>query len=172
MSAVGLEPPTYHRELIDGREIQKPVPKKLHTFIQVFLIQWLSNNLPRGYRIASELNVLTGHQTEQGRREYVVPDVMIVRHAAEYQDGDLAEPPLLAVEILSPGQTIGDLFVRADRILRLGCPMVWVIWPEKRQAWTYSPDALIESLGLLVANLPGENIPIGISLAELWTALD
>ena len=33
MSAV-LTEPIYHTELIDGREIQKPLPKNLHAFTQ------------------------------------------------------------------------------------------------------------------------------------------
>ena len=33
------------------------------------------------------------------------------------------ELPLWGVEIYTPGQIIGDLFVRAARLLKLGCPL-------------------------------------------------
>jgi Uma2 family endonuclease len=89
--------------------------------------------LPEPYLALTELNVLTGQCTADGRHEYVVPDVVIVNRNAKYEDGSLEEPPIWAVEILSPGHTIGELFIRAKRILKLGTPLVWVIWPEKRK---------------------------------------
>jgi hypothetical protein len=45
MSTV-LTQPQYHVELIDGREVEKPVPKKLHVFVQQYLIVELTRVLP------------------------------------------------------------------------------------------------------------------------------
>lgn len=168
MSAV-LTEPLYHVELIDGQEVEKPLPKKLHILVQRFLILDLTRKLPIEILAMPELNVLTGGVTPEGRREYVVPDVTVVARSAEYENGDLAEPPIWSVEILSPGQTIGDLFVRAERLLNLGCPLVWVIWPEKQRAWEYSTD-LDEQRTQLTGRLPnGETIVVPLS--EIWAEL-
>ncbi len=156
--------PTYHVELIDGREIEKPLPKKLHTFIQVFLIMRLGAIVYSGFRIASELNVLCG-------ADRLAPDVMIVRRGAKYDDGDLQDPPALAVEILSPGQTIGALFDKAARLIGAGAPSCWVIWPERRKVWIYSGDDLLEASDNLTARL-AENETLTISLKDLWASLD
>jgi Uma2 family endonuclease len=169
MSAV-LTESLYHVELIDGREVEKPLPRKLHILVQRYLIVDLTRQLPAGYLAMPELNVLTGGRTPEGRREYIVPDVAVVERSAKYEEGDLAEPPIWGVEILSPGQTIGDLFVRAERLLKLGCPLVWVIWPEKRKAWEYSTN-LEEQHTQLAGRLPsGETIVI--PLAEMWAELE
>jgi Uma2 family endonuclease len=161
----------YHVELIDGREIEKPLPKKLHVFIQRFLILELTRLLPGSYVSLPELNVLTGSVTREGRREYIVPDVTVVAAGMKYEDGDLAQPPLWGVEILSPGQTIDDLFVRAGRLLKLGSPLAWVIWPEKRKAWEYRTDDLIQKQDALLSKLPtGEEIRVEI--APMWAELD
>ena len=133
MSAVLAGGCHYHLEVIDGREV-KPAPKKLHILIQTYLIIALNRMLPPRYRALPELNCSRGEQARLGRREYIVPDIQVVERAARYEDGDLAEPPLWGVEILSPGQTIGDLFVRAERLLKLGAPLTWVIWPERRKS--------------------------------------
>lgn len=168
-----LTEPVYHVELIDGREVQKPLPKKLHVLIQTYLIIKLAQLLPEPYEPMSELNVLTGTKTVEGRREYVVPEVVVVSRSSRYEDGDLAEPPVWAVEILSPGQTIGDLFVRAERLLKFGTPLVWVIWPEKRKAWEYSPGNLNERDIELTASLPSEKPKrIKVPLSEMWARLD
>ncbi len=155
-------------ELIDGCEIEKPLPKKLHFFIQSYLVLALRHALSRAYIAGAELNILTGDRTPDGRREFVVPDVVVVDRGAKYEDGDLAQPPLLAIEILSPGQTIGDMFNRAERLLRLGTPVVWVVWPEKRQAWERTSDSLVEKTLTLSAGIDA----VEIQLAEMWSELD
>ena len=121
----------------------------------------------RRYRAVSELNILTGGRTPDGRREYIVPDVTVMAPGMQYEDGNLAEPPLWGVEILSPGQTIDDLFVRAGRLLKLGSPLAWVIWPEKRQVWEYRPGDLVEKHDALLAALP-DGTEIRVELAEMW----
>lgn len=162
-----LTTPQYHVELIDGREVEKPLPKKLHAVCQTFLIEELNRAFQRRYRALSELNVLTGALTPEGRREYTVPDVTVAAPRMRYEEGDLAEPPIWGVEILSPGQTIADLFVRAERLLKLGCPLVWVIWPEKRKVWEYRPGDLAEKGDALLGELPDGTV-VRVSLADMW----
>ena len=79
------------------------------------------------------------------------------------------ELPLWGVKLYTPGQTIGDLFVRAERLLNLECPLAWVIWPEKQRAWEYSTD-LEEQRTQLMGRLPsGETIVVPLS--EIWAEL-
>ena len=61
--------------------------------------------------------------------------------------------------------------MRAGRLLAFGCPMAWVIWPEKRRAWELTATDLVEVHTALRAPLPG--IPeIEIELADMWKVLD
>lgn len=163
MSTVSTEP-AYHLERIDGREVQKPSPKKLHAFIEGYLISVLSRDLPKRYRVGPELNVLCG-------QDRLVPDVTVVERNARYEDGDLADPPQLAVEILSPGETVGQLFDKADRLVRSGCPVCWIVWPEHRQAWMYFADRMIEATETLTASL-SDGSRIEVKLAEMWAELE
>lgn len=163
MSTVQTQP-AYHLERIDGQEIQKPLPKKLHFLIERYLVIVLSNRLPKRYVAGPELNVLCGE-------DRLVPDVTVTERTARYDDGDLADPPLVAIEILSPGQTVGQLFDKADRLVRAGAPVCWVIWPERRQAWMYSSDLMIEAKEVLAASL-SDGSSIEVSLPEMWAELD
>ena len=164
----------YHVELIDRREVEKPTPKKLHTWIQVYLIVALAKILPEAFEPLSELDVLTGAQTPDGRREYICPDVQVASRTAKYEEGMLAEPPVLGIEILSPGQTITELFGRADRLVKLGVSSVWVIWPEKRRAWQVGPARIDEATTKLSFRLSAGTEPeyLDIHLPEMWKVLD
>lgn len=169
MSAV-LTEPLYHTELIDGREIQKPLPKNLHAFVQTYLLQWFGRQLPRPYRVVSELNVICGS-------DRLVPDVVIASRTARYIDGNLADPAILAIEIMSPGQTLSDLLDRCERLLAAGTSRCWIIWPDRRKAWTYTSEELLcEASDVLIAALPdtasqSESDQLHISLSEIWAEL-
>lgn len=155
--------PAYHTEFIDGREIQKPLPKNLHAFIQSFLLQWCGRELPKQYRVVSELNVICGH-------DRLVPDAVVIPRSARFVDGDLADPALLAIEIMSPGQTLSDLLDRCERLVKAGTPVCWIIWPERRKAWTYtSEETLKEDSKALRMMLMDE--PLDLSLSEMWAEL-
>ncbi len=165
MSTVLAHTP-YHSELIDGREIEKPLPKKLHAIIQSYLIHALGSSLPEALRVLNELNVLCGRNHE----DRLVPDVTVAARNAAYRDGDLLDPAILCVEILSPGQALSSLFDRAERLIAAGTPVCWIIWPERRQAWIYRQDAMHEAVERLSAD--PEHGELAISLAEMWAELD
>lgn len=156
----------YQSELIDGREIEKPSPKILHAIIQSYLIRTLGSSLPAALRVLNELNVLCG----RSHQDRLVPDVTVAARTAVYRDGDLLDPAVFCVEILSPGQALSNLFDKAERLLAAGTPVCWIIWPESRQAWIYRQNAMHEVTEYLTAD--SEHGRLEISLAEMWAELD
>lgn len=163
MGTVAIEP-LYHSEFIDGREVQKPLPKKLHALIQKFLLLALNRDLPSMYEVLPELNVLCG-------QDRLVPDLTVASRDARYIEGDLADPAAFVVEILSPGQSLSDLIGKADRIVRSGTPLCWVFWGEARRAWMYTSSDMEEAREVISASLPGSN-RLDVRLDELWEQLD
>jgi len=154
--------PTYHTELIDGAEVEKPLTKNLHSLIQSYLVGFFRLQLPT-YRVMPELNVLCGS-------DRLVPDLVITKHGAKYIDGDLAEAPLLAIEIISPGQTLGQLLDRCERLLKAGTPLCWVILPERKQAWSYVKENFTQATAQLIFTLPDHKIIIPLN--EMWKELE
>ena len=154
---------SYHTELIDGREIEKPLPKNLHAFVQTFLIGFFLRTLSARYRVASELNLLCGP-------DRLVPDLTVMARDARYLDGDLADAAVLAVEIFSPGQTVNDLFDKCRRITDAGTKLCWVIWPENRKAWMYSINDTRQAETSLSVKIDEQEI--SVPLAEMWAELD
>jgi Uma2 family endonuclease len=77
----------------------------------------------------------------------------------------LGEPPLLAIEILSPFETVGAVAEKISAFLDTGVALVWVVDPEFRTVTAYRPDAppeLFHEHQDLTAepHLPGFSVPV------------
>ncbi|MBV9081918.1 MAG: Uma2 family endonuclease, partial [Acidobacteriaceae bacterium] len=95
--------------------------------------------------------------------EVRIPDVVFYRSGAGMQNGILIDPPLLAIEILSPSQRQSELFAKCEAYHAWGAPCCWVIDPSTKTAWEYHCGETVESKkDLLTA---GE---ITISIADLF----
>ena len=166
---------SYHLESIDGVEIEKPLPKRPHWVVQTFLTQWFGRIVTdKNYDVMSEANVICG-------ADRLVPDVALAPMNSRYLDGDLVDPPTLAVEIISPGQTLVETIDKCNRLLRAGTQMCWIIWPEKRLAWNYSSEDLEKvttQTGFsqnLIFGYVGDrtlNDVESLPIADIWAELD
>jgi Uma2 family endonuclease len=126
----------YHVERIHGQEIQKPLPKRLHWIVQarIFreLLKWEG---ALRIDVGAEVDLLCGE-------DRLIPDVAVVKKNAPYRDGVVLGGAELAVEIMSPGQTIGQLFDKCEILHAGGTKHCWVIWPAKHTAWRYDAGEL------------------------------
>ena len=171
MGANVVSKASYHTELIDGQEIEKPLPKYLHAVIQTYIVGWFITHFPAAGAL-SELNVICG-------ADRIVPDITVPPQNAQFIDGDLVSPPDLAIEILSPGQLLNDVTSKCDRLLQAGTGICWIIWPERRRAWNFSLDD-IEELNNTNRFLRFGNperfgalqLQSSLSVEDLWAELD
>ena len=65
-----------------------------------------------------------------------IPDVCIVSSKHEVEQ-TLTRPPLVCIEILSPGDTLASTRPRLEDYRSFGVSENWVFHPADRQAWTY-----------------------------------
>jgi len=54
-------------------------------------------------------------------------------------------PPLLCIEILSPGDTLNEIWVRTHDYLSIGVPVCWIMDPRATRAWTVTESGLVEA---------------------------
>ncbi|MEG3893216.1 Uma2 family endonuclease [Microcoleus sp. AT8-B1] len=91
----------------------------------------------------------------------------------ELPDGFLEGAPDLAVEILSPSNTVAEIHDKLVEYFENGARLVWVIHPQEQYVLVYrssqEPDRLLKS----VNSLDGEEIVPGFTLpiAELFQKL-
>jgi Uma2 family endonuclease len=129
-------------ELVDGQAIPKMSPKKNHsrlTCAVLYLLDAWSNG--RG-EVCPELAITL---TRNGQSWVPTPNLLYLskeRLPADWND-DVAcsVPPDLAIEIISPGQTSGQLAAKARAYLDAKVLRVWVVDSDARSITVFYPDA-------------------------------
>jgi Uma2 family endonuclease len=158
-------------EFVNGEVTQKPMTKPDH------------------YAIAEELTVRLGLYWRQAGggssgpeptvnvsrgtdRRYRVPDVAYWAPGKPRRVGEVFAPPTLAVEILSPGQTMTELRDKCREYRARGTDVCWLVNPRRRTVEVFDAErdgvALMAGGVLESPHLPGFELP----LDELFAALD
>ena len=111
-------------EMFDGAVFVSPSPGFGHADAVLALAGRLRAAAPPGLRVlASPFPVRLGRRTE------LCPDLVVARYVDLTRD-ELTAPPLLAVEVRSPGGGLLDLAVRRLVYARHRIPSFWVVDPE------------------------------------------
>lgn len=129
-------------ELIDGQKVPKMSPKKFHSRLTRSLIklleQWGEERGEIGVEWAVKL-------TRKGRDWVPVPDLLYVSYERLSPDWNQDEAcpvvPELVIEIISQGQTFGQLAAKARDYLDAQVLRVWVVDSKARSITVFYPDA-------------------------------
>jgi Uma2 family endonuclease len=151
------------REFVDGRIEERNLGEKEHSILQRFLtVLFAINRAAWGVEVFPELRT----QTRDTR--FRVPDVLVVR-AEEKFERYVTQPPLIAIEILSPEDTLRAIQEKAAEYRQFGIEHIWIIDPEPRIAYRYA-DGALEEIRSDELTVPGT--PIRIPLSEMFAELD
>lgn len=151
------------REFVDGRIEERNLGEKEHSIIQRYLtFLFMLNRAEWGVEVFPEL------RTQTKARNFRVPDVLVVR-AGEKFDRYLTRPPLIAIEILSPEDTLRAMQGKAAEYRTFGIEHIWIIDPEPRIAYRYTEAGLEE---VRTGDLTVPETPIRVVLGELFAELD
>lgn len=148
------------REYIDGELLERNVGKNEHSRLQALLAIWFGR-----YEDLWDVAAFTEQRVQVSATRIRIPDVLLVP-LCPHPDV-LVEPPLLVIEILSPGDSYAETQRNAKDYLAMGVGTVWIIDPTGRTGRSHVAAAWIESDTLRV---PGTDI--WVSLPELFERLD
>jgi Uma2 family endonuclease len=151
------------REYVDGRIEERNLGEKEHSIIQRYLtVLFAIKRDEWGVEVFPEL------RTQTDARRFRVPDVLVMR-AGEKFDRYVTHPPLIAIEILSPEDSLRLMREKTSEYRGFGIENIWVIDPEPRLAYIYTSAGLeeVHSGELIVPESP-----IRIALNELFAELD
>ena len=139
--------PEVDRELLFGELVERPMTKRnrWHAEIEATVTKTLGNwrcplKQPRGEALLGEAGcdlpvVASGVGIDVA---YFSPEVI----AEQQPDATyIVGAPVLAVEILSPSDTMEDLDRKIDVYLRAGVKLVWLVHPVRRTLTVYRSDA-------------------------------
>ena len=156
---------SYHPDCdyVDGRIEERNLGEKEHSILQRYLtFLFMLKRAEWGVEVFPELRTQTHPET------FRVPDVLVVR-AGQSIDRYLTEPPLIAIEILSPEDRLSRFQERIDDYLDFGVEHIWILDPASRRAWTADRTGLhLTQTGELTVS----ETPIRLVLGELFAELD
>ena len=157
-----------------GRLIQKMSPRWKHGIIQPDLTACL-NAFARPRRLGravTELRCTFGGESHVFDIAYFARDRIPTPEEQEAVGG-IPSPPDLAIEILSPGQTVGELSRKLRSAVRRGVRLGWLIDDRKRAVRVLRPGGkpVVLRVGDVLDGgdvLPGFTLPV----ADLFGWLD
>jgi Uma2 family endonuclease len=126
-------------ELLDGVHVVTPAPTYRHQFLHGALFEALRGAV----RGRGNLAVLSSPaDIRLGSRTMVQPDLFVLRidPAAPPQDWSEADPPLLAIEILSPSTAVRDRGAKRRIYQQAGVQEYWVVDPDARLIERWRPE--------------------------------
>jgi Uma2 family endonuclease len=140
-------------ELLDGTLLLSPTPGFGHQDAVLSLAMTLRQTCPRGLR------VLVGpFAVRVGRDAELRPDVLVARYVDLTTD-ELTGPPLLAVEVRTPGTGLIDRSLKKVLYARHGVGSYWIVDPEVPSLTAFELDAT------------GEYVPVAhVSGPDGWHA--
>jgi Uma2 family endonuclease len=144
-------------------ERHKPMPSKLHSITQSNLIGLFYVNYVNQYRPFSELSLsLTGWDS--------VPDIALYPKTEidfNHDEIQMTEPPLCAIEILSPTQSINELIYKAEKYFQVGVKSCWLVIPLLKNVYVFA-DRENYQIYRVGEQLIDEKLNIQIPLNEVF----
>lgn len=162
-------------ELINGELVDMGNSGALHGYVCSILVMALMNYiLPR--KLGIILDSSTAFTMQNGNKRS--PDISFVSKAnlqgfEQLPDGFLAGAPDLAIEVLSPNNTIAEIHQKLVEYFENGSRLVWVINLKQHYVLVYrsaqEPDRLLKQSDML----DGEDVIAGFTmpLSELFQKL-
>ena len=138
-----------HSELVRGEVVETMPPGAEHGEITIalgtLLRLWMKQGI--GGYVGAEAGFILGRDPDVIRG----PDIAYVR-ADRIPPGGRPKAfwniaPDLAVEIVSPSETIGTVREKVRDFLEAGTPLVWTIYPDEREVVAHTPDGVARTYG-------------------------
>lgn len=157
-------------ELINGEVVETVPTGILHGAVERRVAKALGNFVDDhhlGEVLVGELGVQLGPNTLRAA------DVAFVSNARLKSVADpqkyLAFAPDLAIEVVSPGNTIKDIDLKVEQYLQAGTVLVWVVYPEARKVIVHQVGAKPQTIGEDGALDGGDVLPgLAIPVADLF----
>ncbi len=153
-------------EFIDGELRERPMPTRLHAFVQIIVGAWFVQHM-------QEWDILPYSEvrTRVRPRNFRLPDVAVARKTP-MNTKTLDEAPLIAIEILSDDDRTIDLRDRARDFTAMGTENVWLLDAEIRQAYRWVPKDEGRGDWFPTEILTAAGTPIYLDLLWLWEQVE
>lgn len=112
----------------------KPMPSKLHGYIQNRIGFLLTRDYENLYTVFTELTI-------KGAEKDLVPDIALYFNKdinLEEEEIRMEKAPVAVVEILSPSQSLSELTKKCKKYFEIGVKSYWLVLPELRTIYVFN----------------------------------
>jgi Uma2 family endonuclease len=144
-----LMPGSEHKELVRGEIIDTMPPSREHGRIALaigaLLRLWASQGswgevgVESGFILAHDPDIVRGPDVYYVRADRVLAD--------DKPNAFWTIAPDLAIEVISPSETLEEVRAKIRDFLSAGTPLVWTIHPSSREVVVHTPDGLARTYG-------------------------
>jgi Uma2 family endonuclease len=156
-------------EYIEGVLEERNVGEFDHSFLQTLLAALFTVHTD-GWGVYA----LTEQRVQIKTKNYRIPDVTVLKVGAR-REPILTHPPLIVIEIMSPGDNLRQHARKAEEYLGFGIEHVWVIDPSARVVFRGVKPSAPGGLALELVpsgELTVSGTPIQVRVPELFEKLD
>lgn len=141
-------------EYVNGEIVERSVGEYDHSTWQAVLVSFFNSLKSQlGVKARPELRVQVGVEN------FRVPDVTILSVDAP-REQIITHPPVAAIEILSPEDTMTRMLEKLADYERMGISAIWVIEPKKPSWFRYTEGKLLPTQSF---DLPGTSFSVRMS---------
>lgn len=119
-----------------SEEDDDEMPTRIHGYLQFQILLLLRELLKTDYKASPPV-------TFKGLTQRYTPDVSVYHTSPKSLFANTAAdelPPLVAIEIISPGQTIGDMVKKCEGMIASGVEECWIVEPANESITVCTKD--------------------------------
>lgn len=154
-------------EQVDGKLIERNVPTLKHGKLQRFVTSaLLSAATSQQLDAVQEVSI---NHWDKPKSDWMTPDVIVSEPGGfrEAQNGHVLPPIALAVEVLSPSQSVFNMQWKVKELLEWGVRQVWLVDPESSSVAVFNAPGKSELFS--DGNLKIADTGIDVLLSDLFS---
>jgi Uma2 family endonuclease len=143
------------RDYVDGEIQERNLGERPHSYAQMSLGAFLFQR-----KAQWGITVLSEQRVQVSPTRFRVPDICVI-YASDPNEAIVRQAPFLCIEVVSPEDRVLRLNERLSDYFKMGVRYVWVIDPQTRRAFCYTPGEMHEVLdGILRTKDPDIEVPL------------
>jgi Uma2 family endonuclease len=143
------------RDYVDGEIQERNLGERPHSYAQMSLGAFLFQR-----KAQWGITVLSEQRVQVSPTRFRVPDICVI-YASDPNEAIVKQAPFLCIEVVSPEDRVLRLNERLSDYFQMGVRYVWVIDPQTRRAFCYTPGEMHEVLdGILRTKDPDIEVPL------------
>jgi Uma2 family endonuclease len=145
------------REYVDGEVRERNLGEKEHARLQKLVLRYFLSLEDRG-----TLSVFPELRVQVSPTRFRVPDLTVLRADAP-DEQIITHPPLIVVEILSPGDSLLVMREKIEDYLAFRIPNIWIVDPSDRMGYICRSGSFREWQPATNLNVPDTEISLNLT---------